>query len=460
MRTCRVFIIALVSLQLIGVYILFCSRNNDDASAIRIDVYNSNEPINDVSDKVSAAQFSHLYNDTVFRACTAGDCPIWREPACTLPEWMKTYFDWHSQTRPLIDENNWKSHRFIVMKCHRDDTRCGGTSDRIKPIPLILWYAYVHKRIIMIHWGRPCKLEQFLLPPIGGIDWRMPDAMISGMKGICGGSGHTMARLLARHHDVIVRIKYQSYHGGSKTYDEIVEGPAFAEVYHDVWRIMFTPTPPIAKIILQKMKEHNLLAGNYAAIHLRALYAVSQRPKKHIEEMAKNALACASHLRPGGPFYFASDSEYATNFLSTWAKEHNIGRVESIIRHYEPVHLEMAENWTTRPISDYYDTFTDLYLLGMSRCVAYGAGGYGQWGLMIGYNSSCSSVHSKKQKSQHCDFFNGTIREHDHFKIKGPVFRLPMGEETRHVLEVMEHTIKDDIETQNELSELSKNQTH
>lgn len=379
------------------------------------------------STKIPAADFAHLYNDAAPLLCqNASTCPIWHEPSSVVPEWMKTYMDWHAQTRPLVNDTNWKSFRFIIMKCSANDSRCGGTSDRIKPVPLMLWMAYMHKRLLMIHWGRPCKLEEFLVPPKGGIDWRIPDGMINHVDGHSGGNVDSIYRLLKKKDDIIVRIKYQSYHGGRIPYDEQVEGPSFAAVYHDVWRILFTPSPPVAKIIQTKLQEHSLLPGNYAAIHLRALYAVTNRPRSLIESMAKNALACASHLRPGGPFYFASDSEYATTFITKWAGRNHFGRVEAVIRDYEPVHLEMAENWTTRPVSDFYDTFTDLYLLGLSRCVAYGVGGYGEWGLMMGYNSSCSKVHSKKKKIEHCDWYNGTLPEHEHVELTGPILRESM----------------------------------
>ena len=29
----------------------------------------------------------------------------------------------------------------------------------------------------MFHWSRPCALEEFLLPPRGGVDWRLPEWM-------------------------------------------------------------------------------------------------------------------------------------------------------------------------------------------------------------------------------------------------------------------------------------------
>jgi hypothetical protein len=38
-----------------------------------------------------------------------------------------------------------------------------------------------------------------------------------------------------------------------------------------------------------------------------------------------------------------------------------------------------------------------LYLLANSRCVTHGIGGYGKWGSLLSYNSSCSKRHHRAQ---------------------------------------------------------------
>ena len=54
-----------------------------------------------------------------------------------------------------------------------------------------------------------------------------------------------------------------------------------------------------------------------------------------------------------------------------------------------PLHLDKAERIDKREPYEFYDTFVDLYLLGMSKCVTYNRGGYGQWASLISYNVSC-----------------------------------------------------------------------
>jgi hypothetical protein len=50
-----------------------------------------------------------------------------------------------------------------------------GTADRLKPVPYAIRVAYQSKRILLIRWERPAKLEEFIVPPKGGFDWRVPD---------------------------------------------------------------------------------------------------------------------------------------------------------------------------------------------------------------------------------------------------------------------------------------------
>jgi hypothetical protein len=61
------------------------------------------------------------------------------------------------------------------MQCIQGlDDHCGGTADRLKPFLFLLREAHVTKRILLIYWTRPAKLEEFLVPPRGGLDWRAP----------------------------------------------------------------------------------------------------------------------------------------------------------------------------------------------------------------------------------------------------------------------------------------------
>jgi hypothetical protein len=84
---------------------------------------------------------------------------------------MKHYFRWHKEQREtLLNPKDWKKLRFLIMECLDAHASCGGTSDRLKPLPSLRRVAHISNRFLLIHWTRPAKLEEFLLPPKGGIE--------------------------------------------------------------------------------------------------------------------------------------------------------------------------------------------------------------------------------------------------------------------------------------------------
>ena len=81
----------------------------------------------------------------------------------------------HQHQLKQLNATNWNSHRFLVMQCLDGmDDHCGGTADRLKPLVFLLREAHVTHRILLIYWTMPAKVEEFLVPPRGGLDWRAP----------------------------------------------------------------------------------------------------------------------------------------------------------------------------------------------------------------------------------------------------------------------------------------------
>jgi hypothetical protein len=71
------------------------------------------------------------------------------------------------------------------MQCLGDqDSTCGGTADRLKLFPFVVRLAYDSQRILLIHWTMPARLESWLVPPKGGLDWRAPTWMESIVSSI------------------------------------------------------------------------------------------------------------------------------------------------------------------------------------------------------------------------------------------------------------------------------------
>ena len=363
---------------------------------------------------------------------------LW-DQSSTLPHWMKDYFRWHKKQRALyLNPNQWKQMKYLVMQCLSTDPKCGGTSDRLKPVPTLLRIAAWTKRFLLIHWSRPAKLEEFLMPPKGGIDWRVPDWLSPELatRGVWVVPGEDV-REWALSEENTVRSRYQSFNGGSDWYNEHLapkELP-FDEIYHEVWKIFFTPAPPVASAILDELDHLGLVPGDYVSAHVRALYAVQFRAVGSIKRWTVNALDCASQIRPGKPIFLASDSSFARVVGAAYAQFRNASIVSHESYPNPPLHLDKSDNISETlgrlpVVQDFYDTFIDLYLIALGRCVFYFKGGYGHWGLLIGGNITCGG----KMKGANgrlrnlCDWtdassigFNRSIQVRN-----GPIFIEPM----------------------------------
>ena len=374
---------------------------------------------------------------------------LW-EVSADMPAWMTEYFDWHITERQRLENNpnDWKSFRFIMLQCLPGSRKCGGTADRLKPLPLFLLLAHRTKRLLFIKWGRPADLEEFLLPPQGGIDWRVPDwlyAIKEFREGPRATNTEELIEFMENPEFPMVKARVQAHDHGAPYYDGQRKDPSleptFAEVYHACWRILFTPAPPIARLIEEQMQQAGLKPGNYVGIHIRALYAVEERDPALVQHWARNAVNCASQLQKGDPFYVSSDSEFATKVAAEYGQEKQVHVASRIVHegisHSQPYHLDKAPR--TAKAVDFYDTFVDLYLLALSRCVTYNMGGFGTWALYISPfandkrqnpNGSCSMQHHEAAGIHKCEWAGEADAERrDEYELSStPLFIPPMTE--------------------------------
>lgn len=348
-----------------------------------------------------------------------------------LPAWMKEYFDWHATERTRLEgHHNITTFRFLLMQCLPNSKKCGGTADRLKPLPLMLWAAHQSRRILLIKWGRPAELEAFLLPPKGGMDWRVPQWLWEDRPDFRQGPRATdveeLLDLTQNQAYALVKARVQSHDHGLQFYNDQLQDldkePTFESVYHACWRVLFTPAQPVAQLIQQQIQASGLVPGQYAGVHIRALYGVSNRDSGMVSAWTQNAINCASQLLPGGPFYLTSDSAHAMVVGRAYGYERGVmvasrssstvatvGHTPQRQQQQQPYHLDKAP----RPAapSDFYDTFVDLYLLAMSRCVTYNMGGYGTWALFISPYANnkfgaCSLQHHNASGMHKCDWKN------------------------------------------------------
>ncbi|KAL3908455.1 MAG: hypothetical protein SGILL_008472 [Bacillariaceae sp.] len=356
-----------------------------------------------------------VFEDRILYKANPDDADLWQEGSIA-PAWMVEYFDWHKQQRlEMMTPTKWNQTKYLVMSC-KEGRICGGTSDRLKPIPTMLRRAAMTKRILLIQWERPCKLEEFLLPPKGGFDWRVPDWLLPELSN--DGTELLSTSNIWKYMDTPLRTVhsvFQAMDGGATWYNEqSEEGEAsFQDVYHLVWSMMFAPVPQVASTIKTILDDNGLAPHEYTAAHLRVLYNKEDRKEAVLKKWTRGALNCASNLHPGQPIFLASDSAVVTEYGPTYGREQN----GTVIIHQNnpnpPLHLDRADWNTTKPLRpppDYYDTFTDLYLLALSGCLFHSKGGYGLWAAYINGNLTCGYRSKGWNKLQNeCGEFQGSL---------------------------------------------------
>ncbi|CAB9515501.1 hypothetical protein SEMRO_719_G192450.1 [Seminavis robusta] len=273
---------------------------------------------------------------------------------------------------------DWEDSR--IFRIHAG---CGGTADRLKPLPVMLLMAHKSRRLLLIKWGRPAELEAFFM------DWR------KFRQGPRATNIEELIELTTNSEEfAMVKARVQAHDHGSVYYNEQrqqPDEPTFEQVYHLCWRVLFTPAHAVAKRIEQQFENSGMVPGHYVGIHIRALYGVSERDPAMIEHWTRNAIHCASQLEKqqlhstAGPFYLSSDSSVALAVGMAYGMELGAQVVTRQTAEEkapkQPYHLDKAPK-SAKP-SEFYDTFVDLYLLAIGRCVTYNMGGYGTWALYI-----------------------------------------------------------------------------
>ena len=368
-----------------------------------------------------------------------------------LPPWLEEYLDWHRVTKNQLTRLNWNANKYLIVGCFETYDNCGGISDRLKPLPMLLWEAYQSQRILLIWWEKPKSLEEWFVPPKyddGGVDWTVPlflkEEILKAQPKIRNSKGvHFLDNWKKRDkfrmgtsQQRAVVYKIQSPDAGEEHYVEgqilqakkssgsnfsndtsvlspgSIIGSTYQDVFHQLFRRFFTPSPRLTEVLNSKIEQHELVPGEYTAVHLRALYGNrGHRDFKEAIELAVLGANCASNLYPGTPIYFASDMSFALDAAHAYGKLHGLPIVsldsDPDLGSANPIHLDKDPDWKNRSASAYDSTFVDLYLLAESRCVAYSNGGYGLFGSLLSHESECRMRFFKgRKKIKRCTWMN------------------------------------------------------
>jgi hypothetical protein len=389
----------------------------------------------------------------------------------SLPQWMKEYFEWHAKRLDEIQKHakegesafNWNEQRLLILRCVSED-RCGGTSDRLKSIPLFLALAAKTHRLLFVRWNRPFPLEDFLLPgPF--LNWSVPASLHTVLLKLDNNNhnhnnqtnktsssspravyfdGLKLPKLVAATEDPTIWLVEGNVHvSGTNLYRKLASqllqtttAPPqaqassssldYASFYHELFPSLFVPAKPIERLVQQLLNDHHLRPNQFVVAHYRSKYPgepyVKTWNRTLLEETVVNAIHCASSLAPGLPIYVASDTvaslQAAQRYAASNSNNNNTLRVVShsmgdgnssntssssisrwLLPAEDPPHLNFAQRDDP---SAFYSIFVDLMIMSKSRCVSFGAGGFGRFGSLVSFNVSCRIPHSIKGKMQHC----------------------------------------------------------
>jgi len=313
-----------------------------------------------------------------------------------IPDWLKEYIVWHSDQRKKLHD---PSTKFLTVTCYKDH-KCAGVSDRIRPMPYYLLLAYKLQRVLFIKWQK-FELEDFLLPPAGGIDWRLPKHISIGEF-----RNYEIERNYYNiwdYNDTFVKnTKHLTigwvpdvYPQFQKEYFSTKEGTDGS--YSDVMDILFEPSPPIADAIKQTMRKLDLVPKQYSVVHYRApdltayheeMGSLSKRiPGESIKKVINNAISCAVHISNIKKVYFtSSDTDYVEYVLERSPFANNpsvdIKGTTGFFR-YHSDKPEHSYDWEANDPSVLYPVFVDLWMMKNSKCVAFTKLGFGRLGSRL-----------------------------------------------------------------------------
>ena len=258
-----------------------------------------------------------------------------------LPE----YFDWHRKQTRRLNECNYEKYKFIFLRCSNGDRKCGGVADRLKTLPFVIAAAAKSKRIFMIRWERPTKLEEFLVP--NEINWSVPQFLYNKTDSFKDTKFIPTARKVVPsikryRKKLVIETLIQDYYGGSRYYEELdceldnkkqfdaelaaklqdfLGWSSYELIYRDLFKTLFRPSPPIKRLVNDKMRSANLKPGEYSTSQYRAFYAVeNQKHTRNEVDMiskTKNSINCASKIYPGAPVRWWS-CFYQNIILTGW----------------------------------------------------------------------------------------------------------------------------------------------
>ncbi len=375
-----------------------------------------------------------------------------------LPKWFRDYTKWNHGALPedyvqSKFQSQYNSTKYLVILCLPRDNKCGGLTDRLRPLPFYLFAAKVTSRVLCIHWTKPFPLEYFLIPPKGGIEWRCPAELGRTIDYTRASHKQPNVPLLAwlapplcdkdnmsikkcaeigfefiqksESKFIITRI-HKNSHGRINSMNSVAQRHSYKDympklvnwlcpdMMGDMFRVMFQPVPALGQQINGTMARLGLVEKKYVTAHARTRYPcpiIQQHlPKgidtdkeggleltgmlrKKVMNFMINSIHCVHLLQPDLPILFLSDDANVTKEASLGVKYDKNSEYHPLVidRELKPKHFDMNTR-KFKKVEEFYSVFEDLLILGGSKCVSHGIGGFGSLGAgLIG--NSCRVIH-------------------------------------------------------------------
>jgi hypothetical protein len=347
-----------------------------------------------------------------------------------LPEWFANYVHWHARVR-ASGLNASSPILLVSIGGHH----VGGLADRLRSLPFLLWEAVRTNRVFLMQWTNPCPLEEFLVPPLGGIDWTVPPGL--DRKGAVW-YDYDEQKNVPLDPVVLVRHNRWTFLQGMRLLAKelnvtTLSDPAFAHMFE----VLLTPSRAVQQSLDETMERLKLTPQHYDAIHLRARYPGTSdafQPKSslfsrtidadgfqwttkaqtevlRLATRARDCLVSQQNTASSSsswnnnastiPIYFASDTNEAVKLVTrTTSLENKHTAMVGLVTSGERLHLDRNDRtgliFKTAPVA-FHPVFVDLWILSQARCLVVGAGGYGTFASILGV-SDCPIVYYQKNK--------------------------------------------------------------
>ncbi|KAL7501381.1 hypothetical protein ACHAWT_010660 [Skeletonema menzelii] len=377
-----------------------------------------------------------------------------------IPVWMEQYVMWHQeQRRKFLTNTSLHDTKFMVVGC-MENQKCGGLSDRMKPLPFYLMLANMTQRVLLFHWTKPCPLEQFLVPPDeNGINWMIEGTPVTlqeirNQTNYVNGHASSLSyevRMLAglvdggdRSYLSTCKVLNVNLDGGQQIKEAVSlfnrwrkepgqSPPSWApdssylgwnpaahipqrEMLEDVYRLLFQPSPGVERAIFDQMNYLGIQGQNFIAVQVRAKHPkfipIGIMDSRWKLDMLENVTydnpkfnAYLEHTFDNaiGCVQNISNEIELPIYLASDSKFGNLYYKNSSLSirvptytKGDPLHID-SNRFQGRDPKDFYQVFIDNFIMQKATCLSH-SGGFGVLALRLNNNlTECEVEHTSHE---------------------------------------------------------------